>query len=149
MTASLIVNRDAALGAMWWLYQGGTFAFILANTTGAASPPGAQAALDDWFIPVDYSVSQDFDVYLTGGTATYDATVTTRAVIPQLQLVLDYDTSVTYTDILILCLPAVSPGETYPDNSVPFVGVIHEPTPVTLASTETKTYNLNLYSEWL
>lgn len=149
MAASLIVNRDAALSALWWMYEGATISVVLADTTGAASPPSAQADLGDWFSPTNYALSEDYDLFVVGGTASYDATVTTRAKIPQLQFVLDYPTTVTYTDLLLFSFPAIQPGASYPDNSIPFIGVIHESTPITLASTESKTYNVNLYSEWL
>lgn len=39
MTATLTPNREAALAAMWWLFEGAVFYTFLANTSGAASPP--------------------------------------------------------------------------------------------------------------
>lgn len=149
MTASLTPNRQAVLSALWWLYEGATFVAILANTSAAGTPPALNGDLLDWFDPTDYTLADGFDVYLTGGTVAYDATITDRAELPQLVITLDYASTVTYTDVLILCIPAVDPGASAPDHAYPFVGVIHESSPVTLLSTQSKTYNVDLFAEWL
>ena len=146
MTASLTPNREAVLSALWWLYEGATFLVALTDTTGAGSPPALDGPFDDW---VAYLLDSAYDIYLTGGTVAYDATITDRAELPQLVITLDYDSTVTYTDALILCIPAVDPGAGAPLYALPLVGVIHESSPVTLLSTETKTYNLDLFAEWI
>lgn len=146
MTASLTPNRQAVLSALWWLYEGGLFLVVLANTAAAASPPALDGSLDPWD---SYLLDSAYDVYLTGGSVAYDATITDRAELPQLQIVLDYATNVTYTDLLILCIPATDPGASAPVYAFPFVGVIHESTPITLLSTQSKTYNVDLFAEWI
>jgi hypothetical protein len=149
MTASLTPNRQAVLGALWWLYEGATFFVLLADTSGAGTPPAMDGDLVDWIIPTDYTLADEFDLYLTGGSVAYDGSITDRATLPQLVITLDYDSTVTYTDLLVLCIPAQDPGATPPDQAYPFIGVIHESSPVTLLSTETKTYNLDLFAEWI
>jgi hypothetical protein len=134
---------------MWWLYEGATFLALLANTSAAATPPSLDGSFASWITPVNYLLSDSFDVYLTGGAAAYDSTITDRAKVPQLVITLDYASTVTYTDLLVLCIPAQDPGATPPDYAFPFVGVIHESSPVTLLSTQTKTYNLDLFAEWI
>jgi hypothetical protein len=145
MTATLTPNRDAALSALWWLFEGATFiaGLVNASTADPALPLGGP--LDQWD---DYALSFDYDIFVEGDTADYDATDADKAILPQLVFTLDYDTSVTYTDVLVLCIPAIDPGSSAPFHAFPLVGVIHESSPVTLASTETKTYNLDLYSKW-
>jgi hypothetical protein len=149
VTASLTPNRQAVLSALWWLYEGATFVVILADTSAAGTPPALDGDLVDWIIPTDYTLADQFDLYLTGGTVAYDATVTDRAELPQLVITLDYASTVTYTDVLILCIPAIDPGASAPDHAFPFVGVIHESSPITLLSTQSKTYNVDLFAEWL
>ena len=149
MTASLTPNREAVLSALWWLYDGATFAVIPANTTGAASPPALNGDSLNWFVPTDYTLADQFDLYVTGGTVAYDATTTDRAVLPPLTITLDYDTSITYTDLIIFCIPVADAGASPPNHAYPLVAVIHESSPVTLLSTETKTYNLDLFAEWI
>ena len=149
MTASLTPNRQAVLSALWWLYEGATFVAVLADTSAAASPPALSADLIDWLSPTDYTLSSSYDVFLTGGTVAYDATITDRAELPQLVITLDYASTVTYTDVLVLCIPAIDPGASAPTHAFPFVGVIHESSPITLLSTESKTYNVDLFAEWI
>jgi hypothetical protein len=148
MTATLTPNRDAALSALWWLFEGATFLAVLADASAADPALPLDGPLNQWFDPADYLLSTDYDIFVEGGTADYDATDADKAILPQLALTLDYDTSVTYTDVLVICIPAIDPGEAAPLHAVPLVGVIHESSPVTLASTETKTYNLDLFSKW-
>lgn len=147
MTASLTPNRDTAKAALWWLFEGATIICIFANTTGAASPPSLNGPLQAWS---DYSLSSSYDIYLTGGTVNFDAVDTDRAELPQLEIVVDFASSITYTDILLLALPAIDPGPSAPIYAaIPFVGVIHESSAVTVGATETKTYRVDLFSEWL
>lgn len=149
MTASLTPNRQAVLSALWWLYEGATFFVLLADTSAAGTPPALDGDLIDWLVPTDYTLADEFDLYLTGGTVAYDATITDRAELPQLAITLDYASTVTYTDLLVLCIPVADPGASPPDHAYPLVAVIHESSPVTLLSTETKTYNLDLFAEWI
>ena len=147
MTASLTPNRETALAAIWWLYEGALIIASFADTTGASSPPDLTADADDW---TSYSLDSSFDIFLVGGSAAYDATLNERAKLPQLEIVVDFDTSITYTDILIYTLPAADGGESAPFYALaPYVGVIHEPTAVTVGPTESKTYRVDLFSEWL
>lgn len=147
MPATLIQNREAPLSALWWLFEGATIGIILANTTGAATPPLGTDAFSAWS---PYFLSQDFDLFLTGGIAAYDATLTQRAELPQLVITLDYASTVTYTDVLLYSITANDPaGASPPEYAFPFVGVIQESSPVTLLSTQSKTYNLDLYAEWI
>lgn len=148
MPATLTKNKDAAKSAAWYLFQGATFAVILANTSAAATPPAQSGDFLNWLVPTDYTLADSFDLFLTGGTVAFDATLTSRAKLPQLQIVLDYATNVTYTDLLILCIPQYVPSGA-PAGSTCFLGVIHESSPVTLLSTETKTYNVDLFAEWI
>ncbi len=149
MTASLTPNRQAVLSALWWLYEDATFLVLLANTSAAGTPPSLDGAIGNWIVPTDYTLADQFDLYLTGGTVTYDATITDRAKLPQLVITLDYASTVTYTDLLILCIPAVDPGASAPSHAYPFVGVIHESSPITLLSTQSKTYKVDLFAEWI
>lgn len=146
MPASLTRNRQAALSALWWLYEGGTIGAILADTSAAGTPPSGTGALSSW---LPYLLSEDFDLFLTGGSVAYDATLTQRAELPQLVITLDYATTVTYTDVVLLCVPAIDPGASPPEYALPFVGVIQESSPVTLLSTQSKTYRVDLYAEWI
>lgn len=146
MTATFTKNRMAALSAAWWLFEGATIYAFLADTTGAATPPALTDDISEW---ISYGLSQDYDLFLTAGTAAYGASITDRAEIPQIQLDLNYATSVTYTDVILLSLPAVSPGAGAPDHATVFIGVIHEDTAYTLTAGNTKTYKLDLYSQWI
>ena len=146
MTASLTPNRETALAAMWWLYEGATIFATFADTTGASPAPDLSTSWEDWF---DYLLDSSYDIFLTGGSVGYDATLTERAELPQLEIVVDFDTSITYTDILIFTVPAVDPGVDAPTYAFPYIGVIHEPTAVTVGASESKTYRVDLFSEWL
>jgi hypothetical protein len=148
MTATLTPNRQAALSALWWLFEGATFIAILADASAADPPLPLDGDFDQWFGPVEYTLGFEYDIFVEGDTADYDATDADKAILPQLAFTLDYDTSVTYTDVLVLCIPAIDPGSSAPFHAFPLVGVIHESSPITLASTETKTYNLDLFSKW-
>jgi hypothetical protein len=148
MSATLTPNRDAALSAMWWLFEGATFIAILADASAADPPLPLGGDAQQWFDPVDYTLGFEFDIFVEGGVASYDDTDTDKAILPQLTFTLDYDTSVTYSDVLIACIPAIDPGEGAPFHAFPLVGVIHESTPITLDSTQTKTYNVDLFSKW-
>lgn len=144
MTAVLTQNRELALAAAWWLYEGATVLVALADTTGAEDPPLGTDVFEDW---IPYLLSEDYDLFLTAGTAAYDATITEQAGVPQLAITLDYADSVTYTDLVLLCLPLIDPGVGSPLYAKPTIGIIEESSAVTLLSTETKTYNLDLYAE--
>jgi hypothetical protein len=147
MTASLVSNKEVTKAALWWLYEGAMFIVALANTSGAASPPALDGPPDAWYTPTDYTLSNDYDIFLTGGTADYSASVADRSVLPQLVITLDYATNVTYTDLLVFVLPAIDPGASAPIYAFPQVAVIHESTPISLLSTQTKTYRLDLFAE--
>lgn len=149
MTASLTPNREAVLGALWWLYDGALFAIFLADTSGAGTPPALDGAFDNWVAPTDYLLNSAYDVYITADAVDYDATITDRAVLPQLTITLDYASTVTYTDLLVTVIPAQDPGASPPAYAYPLVAVIHESSPITLLSTETKTYSLDLFAELL
>ncbi len=146
MPASFTPNREAALGAMWWLFKDATFFSILANTTGAASPPALNADYSAWN---PYLLSGQFDSFVASGSVAYDGTLTQRAKLPQQEISLSFGSTVTYTDVLVAVIPAVNPGSGAPSYALPFVGVIHEPTPFTLTAGATKSYRLDLYSQWI
>ena len=146
MAASLTPNREAALAAMWWLFEGATVYTFLADTSGVATPPALTDPYEDWLL---YALNSEYDLFLTGGTVAYDATIADRAELPQLEIVLDYLTDVTYTDVLVFAIPATDAGAGAPAYSMPFIGVIHESSPVTLSGGSTKTYRLDLFSEWI
>lgn len=146
MTATLTPNRQAALSALWWLFQGATFATFLANTTGAATPPAQTGGFAEW---QPYILPDDFDVFTASGVAVYDATLTQRAILPQQEITLSFASSVTYTDLFVAVIPAIDPGAGAPQHSAPVVAIIHESAAVTLAAGSTKTYKLDLYSEWI
>ena len=148
MAAVLTPNREAVKSAMWWLYEDAVFGVLLANTTGAGSPPALDGPLTDWITPTDYTLADQYDLFVTAGTVDYDATIADRAKLQQLSIVLDYASTVTYTDLIVVCVPAKDPGASPPTYAYPLVAVIHESSPVTLLSTETKTYNLDLFAEW-
>jgi len=144
MTASFTVARELSLGAMWWVCQGGTFYTSLADTTGLASPPSVS---DDYTVWLPHLLAESFDKFFTAGSASYDATITSRAKIATLAITLNYASTVTYTHLVINCVPNKSVPSGAPNYAFPMVGVIQEPTPFTLTAGTTKTYNLNLYSQ--
>lgn len=146
MPATFTPNREAALGALWWLYKDATFFSILANTTGAASPPALNADYSAWN---PYLLSGQFDSFTAAGNVAYDATLTQRAKLPQQEISLSFGSTVTYTDVLVAVIPAVNPGSGAPAYTRPSVGVIHEPTAFTLTAGATKTYRLDLYCQWI
>jgi hypothetical protein len=148
MTATLTPNRQAALSALWWLFEGATMIAVLADASTADPPLPLDGPFEQWYETIEYTLSYEYDIFVEGDTVVYDATDADKAILPQLTFTLDYNTSVTYTDVLILCVPAIDPGSSAPSHAFPLVGVIHESSPVTLASTETKTYNLDLYGKW-
>ena len=144
MTASFTATRELALGALWWVCDGATFWSSLADTSADPTPPALTDDYEEW---VPYFLSEDYDVAATAGTAAYDTTLTSRSVIPAIEINLNYATTVTYTDLVIYCIPDKTIPTSAPVQVIPFVGVIHEPSPFTLNAGTTKTYNLNLYSE--
>jgi hypothetical protein len=146
MAATFTPNRETALSAMWWLLEGATIATFLADTTGAATPPSQTAGFDDW---ADYILPDDFDTFVAVGTAGYDATLTQRAILPQQEITLNFATTVTYTDLIVAIIPAIDPGAGAPVYSAPTLAVIHEDAAFTLTAGSTKTYNLDLYAEWI
>lgn len=146
MTATLTPNREAALSALWWLFEGAEFLTVLADTTGAATPPAQTDGFETW---APYFLPDDYDTFTASGTAAYDATLTQRAVLPQQEISLNFATNVTYTDLVVVVIPAISPGASPPLHANPMVAVIHEPTAFTLTAGSTKTYKLDLYSEWI
>lgn len=146
MAASLTPNREAAKSALWWLFEGATIFVLLADASAASPAPALDGAFSNW---VPYLLDSSYDVFLSGGTVDYDGTITDRAELPQLTITLDYASSVTYTDLLIGCIPAVDPGAGAPAYAFPLVAVIHENSAITLASTESKTYLVDLFSEWI
>lgn len=147
MTASLVNNKEVTKAALWWLYEGATFVVVLANTSAAATPPALDGPYSAWVSPTNYQLSSDYDLFFTGGAVSYSAGVANRSVLPQLVITLDYATTVTYTDLLVLLIPATDPGATAPLYAFPQVAVIHESTPITLLSTQSKTYRLDLFAE--
>lgn len=147
MPATLTPNREVARGALWWLFEGATFFAVLADASAASPAPPLDGPESNWF---PYYLDGEFDLFLTGGASAYDATITDRSVLPQLEIILDYASTVTYTDIVVTCIPDVTPGAGSPSYATfPIVAVIHESSPVTLAAGTTKTYKLDLYSEWI
>lgn len=147
MTASLTPNRETALAAMWWLFEGAMIIATFADTTAASPAPALSDPWGDW---MDYLLDPEFDLFYTGGAVAYDATLTDRAELPQLEIVVDFDTSITYTDILLFTSPVADPGAGAPYYvTLPYIGVIHEPSAVTVAASESKTYRVDLFSEWL
>jgi hypothetical protein len=146
MPASFTPNREAALGALWWLFEGATFASFLADTTGAASPPALNADYSAWD---PYVLAGQFDTFTASGTVAYDGTLTQRAELPQQEITLSFASTVTYTDVLVAIIPAVDPGAGAPVHAFPLIGVIHESTPFTLTAGATKSYRLDLYSQWI
>ena len=146
MAASLTPNREAAKSALWWLFEGATIFVVLADTSAASPAPALDGELSNW---APYMLDSSYDVFLAGGIVSYDATLIERAELPPLTITLDYASSVTYTDLLIGCIPAVDPGASAPAYAFPLVAVIHESSAITLASTASKTYVVDLYSEWI
>jgi hypothetical protein len=149
MTATLTPNRDVPLSALWWLFEGATIIAGLADASAADPPLPLDGPLMQWFSPDVYYLDEEYDIFIEADAVDYDSTDDNKAILPQLSLTLDYETSVTYTDVLVVCIPAIDPGSSAPLHvALPLVGVIHETTPVTLDSTETKTYKVDLFSKW-
>jgi hypothetical protein len=146
MTATLTPNREAALSALWWLFEGAVFYVFLADTTGAAPPP---AQTDDYTAWTPYFLNDEFDTFTASGTADYDATSPQRAVLPQQEINLNFASEVTFTDVVIFVIPAIDSGVDSPIHSAPQIAVIHESSAITLAAGATKIYKLDLYSEWI
>jgi len=146
MAATLTPNRQTALSALWWLLEGATIATFLADTTGAASPPSQTDGFTEWG---PYILPDDYDVFVATGSAGYDATLTQRAVLPQQEITLNFASTVTYTDLFIAIIPAIDPGAGAPQHAAPTLAIIHEDTAITLPAGDTKTYKLDLYSEWI
>jgi hypothetical protein len=146
MAATLTPNRQAALSALWWLFEEATFATFLADTTSATTLPPQTGGFSDW---AAYILPDDYDVFTAAGSAAYDATLTQRAILPQQEIELSFASTVTYTDLFIAVIPAIDPGSGAPQHAAPVVGIIHEPTAVTLTAGSSKTYKLDLFSEWL
>lgn len=146
MPASFTPNREAALSALWWLFEDATFVSFLANTTGAATPPALNADYSAWD---PYMLPSQFDTFIASGNVAYDATLTQRAELPQQEISLSFGSTVTYTDVLVAVIPAIDPGAGAPVYALPLVGIIHEPTAFTLTAGASKTYRLDLYCQWL
>ncbi len=159
MTATFTHNKETGFAATWWLYKGATFGIELIDVTGAANPPANTAPLIDWLTPVNYSVSpapasgeypED-----TGSTPAYGTTITNQAELPQLQFDVNFPTyggPITYTHIVVYCLVAADrqalwvsgdPSEAF----MPTVAVIEESPAITLQTTQTKTYKLDLWAD--
>jgi len=161
MTATFTHNKQTGLAATWWLYKGGIFGIQLVDTTGAASPPPNTTPLLDWITPIDYSVSPAPDsselqqLQDTGGNPAYGTTITNQAELPQLQFDINFPTyggPITYTHIVVFCVLAADrqglwvsgdPAEPY----LPTIAVIEESPAITLQTTETKTYKLDLWAD--
>ena len=129
------------------------------DTTGAGSPPALTAPIEDWLAPTDYSLGPMFFLWVNGATTVdYDATLTDRAVIAQVDFVLDFSLlgagghfDYTFTDIVITCQPEaanhIPSGEpAYPGEWT--IGVIHESSARTLNTANTsESYKLDLFAE--
>jgi len=148
MPATLTASREAARAAIWYVFEGALIVAALANTSGATPPASASSNLSDWF---PYLLAGSFDLFLTAGSSSYNSTNVLLAQLQQLSFQLSYSQSVTYTDIVIFAIPvqrpAVAAGQ--PTYLSPFVGVIHESSPITLNTGQTKTYRLDLTAKWL
>lgn len=146
MAATLYPHRTTALAALWWLFEGATFIVYFANTTGASPQPAydyaTTAAYYDAWSP--YWLSSSFDQVIVGGTTAFDGSNNQKARLPQLNIVVDYATAITYTHMIIEVVPAVDPGASAPGKAFPLVLHIHESPALTVASTETKTYKIDL-----
>jgi len=159
MTATITHNKDTGLGAMWWLYKGATFEVEFFDVTGFASPPANTTGLLEWISPIDYRVSPSPAVgeypVDTGSTPAYGTTITNQAELPQLQFDLNFPTyggPITYTHVIVYCLLASDrqalfvagdPSEAF----LPTIAVIEESPAITLQTTETKTYKLDLWAD--
>lgn len=140
MAATLHPNRSTALAALWWLFEGATFYVYFANTTGASPQPD----YDDYVAWAPYWLSSEYDQLLIGGSVAYDATNDQLGRLPQLEIVLDYATNITYTHLIIELVPAVDPGPSAPLSAYPLLLHVSESPAVTVLSSETKTYTLDL-----
>lgn len=159
MTASYTKNKEAGRAALWWLYKEATFIATLMDTSGASSPPALTAPIEDWQVPTDYSLGMGWQVFVTGATTVaYDATLTDRAVIAQVDFAIDFSMmgfgghfDYTFTDLVVTCQPDLvssrpsgSPGYTAQWT----VGVIHESSARTLNTSNTsESYKLDLFAE--
>ena len=159
MTATFTHNKETGLAATWWLYKGATFAFGFFDVTGAASPPANTAPLIDWLTPVNYSVSPapangEYPGD-TGGNPAYGTTITNQAELPQLQFDVNFPTyggPITYTHIVVYRLLAADRQEVWASGdpteaSIPTLAVIEESPAITLQTTQTKTYKIDLWAD--
>ncbi len=159
MTATFTHNKQTGLAATWWLYKGATFAVEFFDVTGAASPPANTSTLWDFIIPVDYLVSpapasgeypED-----TGSTPAYGTTITNQAELPQLQFDVNFPTyggPITYTHIVVYCVLAADRQAVWASGdpteaSMHTVAVIEESPAITLQTTQTKTYKIDLWAD--
>ena len=159
MTATYTKNREAGRAALWWLYKEAQFIATLMDTSGAGSPPALTAPIEDWLAPTDYSLGLGWQLFITGATTVnYDSTLTDRAVIAQVDFVMDFSLmgfsghfDYTFTDLVITCQPEavnhIPTGEpAYPGEWT--VGVIHESSARTLNTSNTsESYKLDLFAE--
>lgn len=146
MAATLHPNRATALAALWWLFEGATFYVYFADTTGASPQPSyTYTDYDDFYDEWGpYLLDSAFDQLIVGGSVAYDGSNTQLARLPQLEIVLDYPTAITYTHVIIELVPAVDPGASAPSKAFPIMLHVAESPAVTVASTATKTYTLDL-----
>lgn len=145
MTATLYPNRATALAALWWLFEGATFNVFFADTSAATTQPeynytSLGASFASW---EPYLLSDSFDQLLIGPSVAYDSANNQLARLPQLEIVLDYNTAITYTHMIIFLAPNLYVSS-LSFTGVPLMLFVHESPAVTVASTETKTYTLDL-----
>ena len=158
MTATFVRNKEIGLAAAWWLYKDATFSTFFFDTTGTTAP-ALTTPLGGWFNPVDYTVSPaPAGVDLaedTGGLPAYGATITYRAELPQLELVVgfpNYGGPLTYTHIGEVCMLHSSKQALWQSGDpfepfMPTVAFIEESPAITLQTTQTKTYKLDLWGD--
>ena len=129
------------------------------DTSGAGSPPALTAPIEDWLAPTDYSLGLGWQLFLDGATTIdYDATLTDRAVIAQVDFTMDFSLmgfsghfDYTFTDLVITCAPDLRAER--PTGSPAYsgeftVGVIHESSARTLNTSNTsESYKLDLFAE--
>lgn len=140
MTASFFIDRSVAFAALWYVFEGATLFVMPADMSGIDPIPDyTLEAFEDWlpYLLDEYYQFPEF------GTVSYDTTNTNLAKLQQLQVVMDYETSFTYTHVLLGVVPLLAP-ESAIDLAYPLLAVIEEPTAVTLSSSESKTYNIDL-----
>lgn len=144
MTASFVTNRETARSALWYLFEGAQMFYLPADITSAPSQP----SYNDFEAWVPYLLL-DFALFPIAGTVDFDATDTETARLQQLQVVMDFDSTITYTHVIVAATPALAPaGDPPPIESQPLIGFIAEPSAVTLSSTESKTYNIDITAFW-